>query len=142
MMALTKGIHQGVEVDEIFRLYDWAFYIHEPESGRHVRWDVECRKSTRVPSMRMSAYLVTLLTRIGTTTYLRLGHCGRISSCECGPNAQINTSRPLSVVAISSTEAFSRSTDRGSYREWLPILPGLRDIPTTLCLQLNNSTVI
>lgn len=40
MIASTKGIHQGVEADDFFRLYDWAFYIHEPHSGRHVLWDV------------------------------------------------------------------------------------------------------
>jgi hypothetical protein len=44
MMASTKGIHQGVEADEIFRLYDWAFYIHEQQSGRHVLWDVGISK--------------------------------------------------------------------------------------------------
>lgn len=44
MMASTKGIHQGVEADESFRLYDWAFYIHEPQTGRHVLWDVGMSK--------------------------------------------------------------------------------------------------
>ena len=44
MVASTKGIHHGVEMDEVFRLYDWSFYIHDKQSGRHVLWDVGMSK--------------------------------------------------------------------------------------------------
>lgn len=44
MIASTKGIHHDVEKDEVFRLYDWAFYVHDQQSERHVLWDVGMSK--------------------------------------------------------------------------------------------------
>ena len=38
--AKTKLFHQDIEVEEDFRLYNWAFHIYEPQSHRHALWDV------------------------------------------------------------------------------------------------------
>lgn len=32
-------LHAGVD-DEAFRMYNWAFHIFHPETGRHVLWDL------------------------------------------------------------------------------------------------------
>ncbi|KAL6250266.1 hypothetical protein RBB50_002567 [Rhinocladiella similis] len=40
MKANTNTIHHGVEEGHAFRLYDWCFYIYQPDLRRHVLWDV------------------------------------------------------------------------------------------------------
>lgn len=84
MTASTRGIHQDVDDDESFRLYDWAFYIHEPHSGRHVLWDVGISGVMSYFILIMSSsscskvwltdpYAGLELARIGTTTSPRSG---------------------------------------------------------------------
>ncbi|KAK6376291.1 hypothetical protein LTS17_006886 [Exophiala oligosperma] len=40
MVANAKTIHHEIDRDQIFRLYDWCFYIYQPDLNRHVLWDV------------------------------------------------------------------------------------------------------
>jgi len=38
-MAAASKVHAGA-TDEIFRLYNWAFYIKDIATGRHILWDL------------------------------------------------------------------------------------------------------
>lgn len=40
MLANARSLHHDIEDDRLFRLYDWCFYIHQPEQRRNVLWDV------------------------------------------------------------------------------------------------------
>ena len=37
--ASTGKLHAGVK-DEEFRMYNWAFYVHNPATKSHVLWDL------------------------------------------------------------------------------------------------------
>ncbi|KAI1618179.1 beta-lactamase-like protein [Exophiala viscosa] len=51
--ARTKIFHKDVGEGEAFRLYNWAFLIYEPQSHRHVLWDVgqSSDKADYIPSI-------------------------------------------------------------------------------------------
>ena len=38
-VAAASKVHAGA-TDETFRMYNWAFYIRDVESGRHILWDL------------------------------------------------------------------------------------------------------
>ena len=47
----NKAIMHANVPEEVHRMYNWSFYIHHPESDKHILWDIGISKVLNSPNL-------------------------------------------------------------------------------------------